>query len=68
MNAIKKLSKEIIRTGKTTEIKKLPLLVFGVLIIFLVTIPALFIAGFSIGMVNFQNPFKAAVDLIEESL
>lgn len=68
MSAIKKLSKEIIRTGKTTEIKKLPLLFFGVLIIFLVTIPALFIAGFSIGLVNLQNPLKAAIELIEELL
>lgn len=68
MNVIKKLSKEIIRTSKTTEIKKLPLLVFGALMIFLVTIPALFIAGFSIGIVNFQNPFKTAMQLIEESL
>ena len=68
MNAIKKLSKEIIRTGKKAEIKKLPLLVFGVLIILLVTIPALFVAGFSIGLLNFENPFKTAMQLIGESL
>lgn len=68
MNAIKKLSKEIIRTGKNTDIKRLPMLIFCVLIIFLVTIPALFIAGFSIGLVNLENPFKTAMQLIEESL
>ena len=68
MNVIKELAKEIIHIGKTTEIKKLPLLILGALIIFLVTIPALFIAGFSIGLVNLKNPFKTAVELIEESL
>lgn len=45
-----------------------PLVVLNVLIIIGITLPLLFLAGFTFGVASLQNPFKAGIKMIEEIL
>ena len=67
--------KKIIKFVKTAPqafdrapLRQYPWLVLNVLIIIGITLPLLFLAGFTFGVASLQNPFKAGIKMIEEIL
>lgn len=68
MKKIVKFVKTAPQAFERAPLWQYPLVVLNVIIIMGITLPLLFLAGFTFGVASLQNPFKAGIEMLEEIL
>lgn len=66
MKKIFKFVKTVPQAFERAPLWQYPWVVLNVLIVIGITLPLIFLAGFTFGVASLQNPFKAGVEMLEE--